>query len=542
MSAPIWMASPPEVHSALLSSGPGPGSLLAAAGAWSALSAEYASVADELEAVLVSVQAGAWDGPGAESYVAAHAPYLAWLRQASADSAAMAAQHHTAAGAYTAALAAMPTLGELAANHATHAALVATNFFGINTVPIALNEAEYAQMWIQAATVMSTYQGVTSAAVAAAPQTMPAPAIVKSDAAAASPHASSGPDSIFNFFAQLDRLIDQILGPKLTGPPYYVGEPFYDFESLANLQSIIAYILSPPANFTTGQPLNLLGATKSLLSLPGIYWSGYEGVMAAIGNNTPLLIFASGVYALEVFFDWSTQLLQYLYFVATTTPALPMAAALPVLVAPTGAVGGFAVLSGLAGLAHTAAVPLPPLAAFTPALSAPLLPFVSTASVAVPAPTPPAPAPSATLTPGGPAAAPPPADPGPFPYLVGDLSMRSQTAGGAGAKKKAPEPEAATAPAAAAATHEKAPARRHRRARVSQLGRGYEYLDPDPEPSVTVLDHGAGPFGVSGARPTQSTTAAAGLATLPADDFGSGPRTPMMPSNRGRDLDQGERR
>ncbi|GAB4963549.1 hypothetical protein MAHJHV51_57310 [Mycobacterium avium subsp. hominissuis] len=94
----------------------------AAAAAYSVLIDDQAVA--ELDGLLAAAHAGAWEGPSAEQYVAALSSNQAWYGAWAAKSSTAASLHETAAGAYTAALAAMPTLGELATNHAVPGATI----------------------------------------------------------------------------------------------------------------------------------------------------------------------------------------------------------------------------------------------------------------------------------------------------------------------------------------------------------------------------------------------------------------------------------
>jgi PPE-repeat protein len=533
MTAPIWMAAPPEVHSALLSSGPGPGPLLAAAAAWDSLSAEYAEAAADLSVLVAAVQAGAWEGPGAESYAAAHAPYLAWLEQAATNAAARASQQEIAASAYTAALAAMPSAGELAANHATHAALLATNFFGINTIPIALNEADYVRMWIQAATTMGAYQAVSTAAVTASPHPTAAPAIVKANPAA----TPSDP------FSRWSAFLDQ------------VGQILSTFGGGGDDQSLISYVFSVPPGTN---PVNWFVDKISVLSSPT---SGYPAILEQLVNaadGDPLLIALAYLFGgTAIGYDLTIQVLQFI----VTFPYLSLGAA-PLLAAP-------AALAGLVGLGVGGVVGVAELAAHLPTGGEPI-PAAPIAPGSSPAPSPvsasaapasahtapvsalghaaaaPASAPAAASAPG----APPPPSATAGPYLVGaSTSMESRASAKASARRKAPEPDIAAVPAAAAASaRDKARERRRRRAKVDMLGRGYAYMDLDdddgdndrapaaapdnrgrPVPAAAP-DSGAGTLGFTGTTRREDVAAAAGLTTLAGDAFGGCPKKPMMPS------------
>ncbi len=171
---PIYHAAPPEVHSTLLNTGGTAAGVVAAGTSWSHVAAEYVAGIAELEAILASVQA-TYQGPSAEKFILAHQPLLMWMQQVVIKATLAAVAHGEIAISYETAVALMPTMVELITNHVVHAALVGTNFFGQNTIPIGFNEGDYIRMWNQAADVQTTYDGSTGAAVASIPDTTPAP-------------------------------------------------------------------------------------------------------------------------------------------------------------------------------------------------------------------------------------------------------------------------------------------------------------------------------------------------------------------------------
>ena len=155
---------PPEINSGRMYTGPGVGSLLAAAAAWDELAAQLHVSAASYRSVISALTSGPWLGPSSLALSAAASSCVAWL-QGSAESAELTfGQVTAAAAAFETAFGLTVPPPVIAANRTLVAALIATNVLGQNSAAIATLEAEYFEMWAQDAAAMYGYAGSSATA------------------------------------------------------------------------------------------------------------------------------------------------------------------------------------------------------------------------------------------------------------------------------------------------------------------------------------------------------------------------------------------
>ncbi len=159
---------PPEITSALIHSGPGAESLIAAAAAWQQLATTLEDSAESYRTALSSLD-GTWHGPSSALMLQAVEPYVTWLRTTAQQAQQVAASAQTAAAAYNSVSASVVPTAQVLANRTRLAQLLATNGFGRNLPAIAQTEAEYQAMWANNSAAMNRYQA-TSAQASTLPQ------------------------------------------------------------------------------------------------------------------------------------------------------------------------------------------------------------------------------------------------------------------------------------------------------------------------------------------------------------------------------------
>lgn len=169
----LYVGLPPEINSARMYSGPGSESMLAAAAAWNAASAEMRSAAIDYGSVIAALTSESWFGPSSTKMSAAVAPFVEWLNTTAAQAEQAGTQANAAAAAYEAAFAATVPPAAVAANRTQLTNLLASNIFGQNAGLIAANEVQYGEMWAQDAAAMTNYSAASRAATEMTPFQQP---------------------------------------------------------------------------------------------------------------------------------------------------------------------------------------------------------------------------------------------------------------------------------------------------------------------------------------------------------------------------------
>lgn len=216
-------ALPPEINSARMYAGPGPGSLMAAAVAWDDLATELHSAAAAYRSIISGLTVGRWLGPSSLTMASAFGPYVAWTAGAAARSAEAAGQARLAAEVYEAAWAATVPPQAVIANRVQLATLIATNFFGQNLPAIAANEAQYGEMWAQDAVAMYEYAANSALAAELTPFTSapevadPAGVAAQSTAVAQTAGSATQQFSLTSLMSAMSSMLQSLATPASAG-------------------------------------------------------------------------------------------------------------------------------------------------------------------------------------------------------------------------------------------------------------------------------------------------------------------------------------
>ncbi len=255
--------APPEITSALIHSGPGPGSWLAAANAWRQLASELGQTAADYRSTVASIP---WLGPSATAMTVSALPYVVWLHSTAVQAAQMSMAATIMASSFVATQTAVVHPSVVTANRTLLAHLIATNVFGINFPAIAATEVQYLQMWADNTTAMLGYHATSLQTMAmptftpASPMTAPTATAAQTAAvarAAAAAPAADPPSFFANPFVQtvngyLQNLVSSgIFSPQTTMSLLMSGHDFYpgqapDVLAATPRNLAIAYNLTGP--------------------------------------------------------------------------------------------------------------------------------------------------------------------------------------------------------------------------------------------------------------------------------------------------------
>ncbi len=257
---------PPEVNSARMYAGPGPGPMLAAASAWDGLAAELQSTAASYRAAISELTGGPWLGSSSASMAAAATPYLDWMTTTAGQAEQTATQARAAAAAYEAAFAMTVPPPVIEANRSLLMTLIATNVLGQNTAAIAATEVHYAEMWAQDATAMYGYAGSAAVASTLTPFAEPPPT---TNPAGGAQQAAAATQSIVSNGPRVINAIPQALQGLATSPAATPAGPVSDL--LSAIAPVLTLLAIPIGATSIGS-----SATSISAGLTGV-WTNFRG-------------------------------------------------------------------------------------------------------------------------------------------------------------------------------------------------------------------------------------------------------------------------